>query len=637
MYKNLTKDIARKNIWTHTINTLTVDKNYSTVITEKELYLYWEYLEHTLKKDKRLNLSSQENIIKQFLDYRKSSLGNSTVEKLKILFFCGPEPENDIEVLLGLGILEENIWAIELDKLNFTSALNIIKHSYPGVKIFKTKIDHIFDVIKIKFDIVYLDYTAPFFSKDQKPYKTTIELFKNNILSDFGVLITNYSEIKPADDNFENYTKIIKEYFNYQTFVHELSEEEGTYLTSPYIEEENFLDIVKSKYKNAYSSFLTHFHLYLAEIITPSFNVFKNKNIQSIFFDDKILKEYLKKVETLDFSDDDDFIKYGDKLMEPESFWFEHFIENIKDLSPNIYGYFKTNKIDSLIQLTNLLKNWYSDKEIFNKETLKYLEEAQSNLIDPRGGLFCDVPMLHLWVNLLINQLGAPYHLNLKKHKRFRYTGNEREMFVDIYTLDKCRYFYDWLPSLSSLPENMLDIAKQLLIRINIDIIRKTTQNYLIDESYQYGNLLCYNDDGVHFLEQLYLEERKVIKSDPYTTDKFIEMFETADFLAQKVADNYFKSFASFIQFHMTYTAHAFVSLKIKKIPEDFKVFGKKFKKYDIENKYNFRYYSNGKHLYYRTKYVLNGSHRFDLMIIKTIKSVFDRYGFDCEIIDRPD
>jgi hypothetical protein len=637
MYKNLTKDIARNNIWSHTIKTLTTEKNYSTVVTERELYLYWEHLEHTLKKDETLDLSTQENVINQFLDYRKSSLGNSTVEKLKVLFFCGPEPENDIEVLLSLGVLEENIWAIELDKVSYTSALNILKHSYPGVKIFKTKIDHIFDVIKIKFDVIYLDYTAPFFSKDQKPYKTTIELFKNNILSDFGVLVTNYSEVNPTDDSFENYTSIIKEYFNYQTFVHELTEEEGTYLTSPHIEEEDFIGIIKDNYKNAYSSFLTHFHLYLAEIITPSINIFKNKSITSIFFNEKKLNEYIKKVNNLDFSDEDDFMKYGDKLMDPESFWFEYFIENIEKLSPSLHGYLKTNKIDSFIQLINLLKNWYSDKEIFNKETLSYLEQIQGNLIDPRGGLFCDIPMLHLWVNLLINQLGAPYHVNLKNHKRFRYTGNEREMFVDIYTLDRCRYFYDWLPSLSSMPENMLNIAKQLLIRINIDIIRKTTQNYLIDESYRYGNLICYNDDGVNFLNQLYLESRDVIKSTTDSKDRFIEMFETADFLAKKVADNYYKSFASFMKFHMTYTAHAFVSLKIKKVPEDFKIFGKKFKKHQIEEKYNFRYYSYGKSLSYRTKYTLNGSHRFDIMIIKTIKSVFDRYGFDCEIEDRPD
>ncbi len=638
MYKNFNKDIARKKIWSHTINTLTTEKNYSTIISEKEIYLYWEYIRHTLKKNEILDISNQEVVLKNFLDYRTLTLGSSKVEKLKILFFCGPEPENDIEVLLSLGILEENIWAVELDKASYSSALNILKHAYPGVKIYKTKIEHLFDVIKIKFDIVYLDYTAPFFSKEQKPYKTTVELFKNNILSDFGVLITNYSEINPSDDEFDTYTEIIKEYFNYQSFVHEMTDDDdGTHLTSPHMEEENFIDLIKEKYKDAYSSFLTHFHLYLAEIITPSINIFKNSSIRSILFDESLLKEYIKKTQNFNFRDEDELFKYGNKIMEPESFWFEHFISNIETLSPSLHGYLRTNKIDSYIEYINLLKNLYSDKELVNKETLGYLEEAQSNLIDPKGGLFCDVPMLHLWVNLLINQLGAPYHVNLKNHLRFRYVGKEREMFVDIYTLDRCRYLYDWLPSLSSLPENMLNVAKQLMIRINIDIIRKTNYNYLIDESYQYGNLLCYNDDGVNFLEELYLPRRKAIESNSPEIDKFIEMFETADFLAQKVADNYYESFKSFIAFHMTYTAHGFVNLKIKNVPEKFKVFGKKFKKNKIKEKYNFTYYPSGKSLHYRSKHVLNGSYKLDLMIIKTIKSVFDRYDFDCEIKERLD
>ena len=39
-------------------------------------------------------------------------------------------------------------------------------------------------------------------------------------------------------------------------------------------------------------------------------NIFKNESVKSIFFNEKILNEYIKKVKNLDFSDEDDFIKY---------------------------------------------------------------------------------------------------------------------------------------------------------------------------------------------------------------------------------------------------------------------------------------------------------------------------------------
>lgn len=638
MYKNNTKIKAREDIWEHTIRTLTIDRDYSTIVTEKEIYLYWEHLKDRLNKEKILDLSNQELLCKRFLDYRKSTLKYTTAQNLKILLFCGPEPENDIEILLKHGVLEENIWAVELDKLGFSSALNILKHAYPGVKIFKTKIDHLFDVIKIKFDVVYLDYTAPFFSKDQKSYKSTIELFKNNIINDFGILITNYSEINSTDSNFDNCIETIKEYFNFQTFVHELNDEEGAFIESPYMNDDKFGDLVKEKYKEAYSSFLTHFHLYLAEIITPSINIFKNKSIKSLLFDEKTLGKFLERIKNPDVNSMDELFESEMWIIDPHLRWFEHFVNNIENLNSNLFGYLKSNKIDSYIGFVNLLKYISSNEEILNKETFGYLDNVQKNLIDPKGGLFCDIPILHLWVHLIVNQLGSPYHVNFKNHFRFKYVGKKREMYVDVFTLDKCRYFYNWLPSISSMPENMLDVAKQLLIRINIDIIRKTTQHYLIDESYQYGNLLCYNDKGVTFLDEIFLESRKIINSNNYEAkDKFIEMFETADYLAQKVANNYYKSFSSFNKFHMTYTAHTFVSLKIKKIPNEFKVFGKKFNKYKIDSNFNFRYHTYSKSLSYNTKYILNGSHRFDLMIIKTIKSVFDRYDFECEIIDRPD
>jgi hypothetical protein len=637
MYKNTVKTYARELIWKTAIDRLTIERNYSTIVTEKNIYLYWNHLKNYLNSSelKFIDLEKQEVFVKSFLDFRKQYVLAKSANQIKVLFFCGPEPENDIEYLLSYGILEENIWVVESDKINFTSAINVIKHAYPSVKIFQTKIENLFSVIKIKFDIVYLDYTAPFFSKDQKPYKTTIDLFKNNIIEDFGVLVTNYSELPDDEKNLETSIQTLKEYFFYQTAVPEIGGlSSGSFHEIPYANNTNdFIDIIKADYKTAYSYFLTHFHIYLAEIITPSQNIFNNEAIKKLLFNLDELEEYLSKSANCSIDDEEEFIEYSAKVMEPEAYWFEVFIENIKSIHPSFNGFIKANKLDKYIESINLLKNMCYDNKLLNKQTKLFLDTAQSNLIDPSGGIFCDVPMLHLWIALITNQLGAPYHVNIKLHNRFSYIGNKREMYIDIFTLDKCRYFYDWISSYNTLPETMLIVGKQILIRSMIDIIRKQNHLYLFDESYQYGNIICYNDKGADFLERTYIPLRqRISNTSKIEEDPFVEMFSVASSLAQKIEKNYYDSFSSFIAFHPTFTSHAFVWLTVKNVPKEFKVFGKNFTKHKIEERFGFSYHPEVKQLYYRTNCVLNGSEKMDVLIHETIKTVFDRYGLECEL-----
>jgi hypothetical protein len=547
--------------------------------------------------------------------------------------------------LLNLGILEENIWVVELDDSTYLTAMEIIKHVYPAIKTFRTKIDNLFEVLKTKFDIVYLDYTAPFFSKSQAPYKTTMELYKYNIIDDFGVLITNYSEINPDDSQFEETKSVLHDYFYFQEAVHELEGyESGTWLENPAINEEgNFKNIVDTNYENLYSYFLTHFHLYLSEIITPAKNIFQNSSIKDMLFDKRELNKFISKTKSCDISNMEDFFTFGDKYLNTTSYWFEHFIDNIKTKNNQFYGYVEKENLDSFIGLINLLKEINTEEKLktINKKTFEYVLQTQSNLLDTKGGYFCDMPMIYLWYSLLINQVGSPYHVNLKNHQRFKYTGNTRAMYVDIFTLDKCRYFYDWIPSIATLPETMLNVGKQILIRIIIDIIRKQHQFYLFDESYQYGNILCYHEDGTTFLNQNSLADRYTIKEEvivEQTNDEiFEEMFDLASQMAKKVEENFCHSFKSFKNFHWTYTTSAHIWLDVKKVPDQFKVFGRKFTKLQIAKKYGFEYHPSLKQLYYRSKCRLNGSEKLDLMIHKTINSVFKRYGLECKLVNYPD
>ena len=94
--------------------------------------------------------------------------------------------------MLKYGIKLENIWAVESDSSSYNQALQSLKDNYiPNLKIFKGQLTNVLKLLKIQFDIIYLDFTKPLFSKET-PLDTLHSIFDNNYLTDLGILITNF-------------------------------------------------------------------------------------------------------------------------------------------------------------------------------------------------------------------------------------------------------------------------------------------------------------------------------------------------------------------------------------------------------------------------------------------------------------
>ncbi len=87
------------------------------------------------------------------------------------------------------------------------------------------------------------------------------------------------------------------------------------------------------------------------------------------------------------------------------------------------------------------------------------------------AGLFCDAPLPNLIVDLLVGVYGYPYHVNLKKLKRFEYTAKETPMYTDVFVLDQCRYLYDLVPTIPLLGQE-LPLDLQLQLRACMNLIR---------------------------------------------------------------------------------------------------------------------------------------------------------------------
>ena len=123
-----------------------------------------------------------------------------------------------------------------------------------------------------------------------------------------------------------------------------------------------------------------------------------------------------------------------------------------------------------------LLAELKIDIPSFLAEPLKQSIGIIENAIKPKDYriiTFCDVPMIHLWYEMIINSLGYPYHTNVKNHIRHSYTAKTRKMCMDVFTLDKCRGFYGWLPMIEYQADFVKDFNKQIIIRMSIDAIAK--------------------------------------------------------------------------------------------------------------------------------------------------------------------
>ena len=106
---------------------------------------------------------------------------------------------------------------------------------------------------------------------------------------------------------------------------------------------------------------------------------------------------------------------------------------------------------------------------------------------------FCDVPMAHLWLELLLFHYGHPYHTNIGNHKRYSYTAKKRKMCLDIFTLDKCRTLYDWIPMLEYFIYDMQDNNRQMITRMCIDAIGKQLL-HIVDEIFEGSALVGINE-----------------------------------------------------------------------------------------------------------------------------------------------
>lgn len=118
-YKQEIKGHSRSALWEHAVRSLTSRRESSRILTPTYLQTVWGYAWNEVL-GKVMDLASHRAAIDKYFDnwlsYSESIYSTKSPSDLRVAYFSGPEPENDLAELLNLGIRIENVWAFEADQ-----------------------------------------------------------------------------------------------------------------------------------------------------------------------------------------------------------------------------------------------------------------------------------------------------------------------------------------------------------------------------------------------------------------------------------------------------------------------------------------------------------------------------------------
>ena len=206
-YNQRIKISAREKLITHAINSLTIGRHDSFLVSKDHLTKITDHFNELFHKaigPEHFELHNQYNWLffgkrNSWLEFYDSICKVKTAADLKVLYLSGPEPYNDIEVLCNNGIRLENIWAIESNKKAYDQAVTSLVDADIQIKIHRGSLAEFFELTNHEFDIIYFDACAPLLSSQQSPLEILKQIFLNKRMTGLSVLITNFAE--PGDNN----------------------------------------------------------------------------------------------------------------------------------------------------------------------------------------------------------------------------------------------------------------------------------------------------------------------------------------------------------------------------------------------------------------------------------------------------
>ncbi len=467
-YTQHSKNMVRHQIIRSAVSMLTDKRAEASCVSRDYVRRVYDHFTQTedanRNKQEALNINSQ--YILDWENLHDSFCGVKRPSDLNVCYLCGPEPNNDFDELVGLGILPQNIWAFESKRGLYEQAIAVYKEeSYRQPRILKQNIETFFQQTPKKFDIIYIDACGSIPS-DKHALRCISNIFLNHRLNSPGIIISNFAE---PDVKTEYIDLLTSYFFSKENLQYEFSNDKTKVINKEYNE---LREKIKLNFPDYYGNFISRILRDIPGVIVPIQRMWKNPYLNQIF--------EIPQNPNPDISED--LINQTNDSIARFFFTYEYLKKHGKT----------DNKIKMLTNEVGDYETFYSaliQYEII-KTQKKYLTEDTMKLkkyFDDRNTMyqFLDRPHSNLLFDVLLSQLSYPFHCNTKANKRFKYIAKSTPMYTDITVYDECRYLYEWLPAMHQIQSAFANKPYQYVFRFALDGLVKSRQLYNNEFFYQ--------------------------------------------------------------------------------------------------------------------------------------------------------
>lgn len=485
-YTQPLKEAVRRELIEHAVHALTEGRQTSALVRPDEYRTTLDYALGFLKKHGLVSGWEDEAqaIGADWLSFRDAVVGTRQASDLKVLYLSGPEPMNDLGVLLELGVRPQHLWAVEGGRNEYGAAVKQLGERSSFIRLHHGSLRTFLDEVTERFDIVVYDACGPFGGGKPNTLGPLVSLFREERLSPMGALITNFTSW--PEEQADQYDLLMARYFNGR------HDEVPRPLLRRGVDPAGHIHgiadlarLVGVEREQVYSEFVTLLVAEVARDIIPLTKVGASTALQSKYFAKKsvvndAVKRALHDPDWPNQVDDVDaaFVKWfeaaGDVARFPGSYPLLSFLVT-SDRDPATSRY-----VSALMQARvygKTIGRAYPYGVLLAQIMNGHVEVASEEMraavragwFDYGRRYFCDVPLPKLLINLLFGIYSHPYLANPRKSLRLRYRAKVRPMFADCHVFDQCRYVYDYLPTIDLIPYRWESKAFQLALRVHVD------------------------------------------------------------------------------------------------------------------------------------------------------------------------
>ncbi|WP_270296107.1 hypothetical protein [Eggerthella sinensis] len=501
-YTQAEKNIARNTILSHAVSSLTCNRSNAACVRQTYVSDLRNYFLEDAGSPNALEASKIDNsYIAEWVRLRQVCIGKKDPDDLKVCYLSGPEPKNDFDTLVSLGVLPQNIWAFESNNATFSRALEQCRKSgYSQPKLIKESIEKFFETTPIEFDIVYLDACSTLISS-KNTLRCIATLFRFHRLCSPGVLIVNTCmPDKNNPDELGSYASLMAKYFiTKKNPGSRLDYTKHSLLLDQFAEIENS---IKKDFDDYYSEFITSITCNSASVVCPALR-FANSKLSDFICDpivDELDASHVS-IQLLNQLDTDSLARFfaasratAEGCLFGDDGKIRLIERQLAGASPQ-----SINVSDALI-LSNMIRSGRRPLKRTTKEIASRFKAREMHQ-------FLDEPHSGLYVDFALRQLSYPMHYCAHSSKRITYVAQTKRMMMDSIVFDECRYIYDYLPAAYQIDDAIDDLSWQYVFRFALDGLVKQRMTYDSDFFFK-GSVV--HDTADKFSKQNFTERERI-------------------------------------------------------------------------------------------------------------------------------